>query len=306
MGLTNMPACPACGLDEFETTRLVEDYSAQKCRPCGLWILAEPQRHDSLAVPEFSRINEAEYHRAITTVRRRQAPAIISLVKRHRPRGNDWLDIGCSFGVFLSEVRREGFSIFGVEPDAMASEHARRLLGDEVVRHGFMNGDTRPDKSADVVSMLDVLEHIPSTMLSGFARLVHRKLRPEGFWLIKVPSTDGLYFRLPHHLPSFARGSARGVIKRLWQLEYEFPHAVYFNERSLKRYLQRHGFEPVDTLYLDEVPRETIRDRLRIDGTIASWQARVLAPSLHLINWIERRRRKSDAMVMLAKRVEIG
>lgn len=94
-----------------------------------------------------------------------------------------------------------------------------------------------------------------------------------------------------------------GVIKRLWHLEYEFPHAVYFNERTLRQYLARHAFQPVGTLYLEEVPTETVRDWLRIDETIPRWQARILVPALHLINWIERRRAKSDAMVMLAKRV---
>jgi 2-polyprenyl-3-methyl-5-hydroxy-6-metoxy-1,4-benzoquinol methylase len=298
------PACPACGFDDFETRRLIEDVRVRTCRACSLRVLVEPERRDKAATPEFSRINTAEYHRAITAVRQRQAPAMISLVKRHGPLHKEWLDIGCSFGVFLSTVNREGFSVFGIEPDDTACEHARRLLGEEAVYHGSLNAEARPDESADVVSMLDVLEHIPAAALSEIARLIHRKLRPEGLWLIKVPSTDGLYFKLAHHMPRFARARAAGVIKRLWQLDYEFPHRVYFNERSLKRYLERHGFQPVDTLYLEEVPSGTVRDRLRIDGTIPHAQARALTPTLHLVNWIEHWREKSDAMTMLARRVE--
>jgi SAM-dependent methyltransferase len=303
-GRMTVTVCPACGAGEFGAGRLIDDFRVKTCRGCGLRVLIEPGRREEPATPEFSRISDAEYHRAVTTVRQRQAAAIISLARRHRPRGDDWLDIGCSFGAFLAEVRRQGFNVFGVEPDGMAFEHARRLLGDEAVRHGPMRDDTRPNGSADVVSMLDVLEHIPATALPAFACLIHRKLRPGGLWLLKVPSTEGLYFQIAHRLRPFAGRAMGGAIRRLWQLEYEFPHAVYFSERSLSRYLRRHGFQPVETMYLEEVPNDTVRDRLRIDGTISSAQARVLAPALRLINWIERRRAKSDAMVMLARRVE--
>jgi hypothetical protein len=302
--MAGAPACPACGGATFTTRRLIADFHVKTCRGCGVRVLIEPTR-DAQAAPEFSRINAAEYHRAITAVRRRQAPAMISLVERHRPAGRTWLDVGCSFGVFLAEVERAGFTALGVEPDATAFERARRLLGDDAVRHGSMADDTRPDESVDVVSMLDVLEHIPAAALPAFARLIHRKLRPGGFWLIKVPSTEGLYFQIAHRLPRLARPWAAGVIKRLWQLDYEFPHLVYFNERSLTRYLERHGFETVETTYLEEVPSDTVDDRLRIDGTISPLQARVLAPALHAVNWIEQWRRKSDAMVVLARRAAL-
>jgi SAM-dependent methyltransferase len=215
------------------------------------------------------------------------------------------LDVGCGFGAFLCEVKRTKFNVFGVEPDGLASEHARRLLGDEAVRHDSMTCGTRSDESADVVSALDVLEHIPVAALPNFARLIHRTLRPGGLWLLKVPSSDGLFFQLAHRLRPFAGGGLAGSIRRLWQLEYEFPHTVYFNERALSRYLDRHGFQSLETIYLEEVPNDTIGDRLRMDGTIAGKQARVLAPAVRLVNWVERRRAKSDAMLMVARRVEI-
>jgi len=56
--------------------------------------------------------------------------------------------------------------------------------------------------------------------------------------------------------------------------------------------------------WCEEVPSDTVRDRLRIDGTIPSAQARLLAPALHLVNGIEHHRAKLDAMVMLARRRE--
>ncbi len=297
--------CPACFGERFEAEHLIENCRVKTCNTCGLRVLVEPEGRDKRSVPEFSRIDEAAYHRAITAVRQRQATAIISFVRGHQPPGNEWLDVGCGFGFFLLDLKREGFSVFGVEPDAKAFAHAQQLLGDALVYHGTMTSATRPDHSADVVSTLDVLEHIPVNMLSAFARMIHKKLSPGGLWLIKVPSTDGLYFTFAHQVARLARPLVAGVIKRLWQLEYEFSHTVYFNERSLTQYLNNHGFQPVDAIYLEEVPNETVRDRLRIDRTIPGWQGAALAPVFYAINMIERWRRKSDAMVMLARRVQI-
>src|SRR5262245_36939803 len=96
----------------------------------------------------------------------------------------------------------------------------------------------------------------------NFAALVHRKLRSGGFWLIKVPSTEGIYFILAHRLLRFARFLMTGVVKRLWQSEYEFPHMVYFNLQALTTYLENHGFKVLGHQCMEEVPTGTILNRL--------------------------------------------
>ena len=89
---------------------------------------------------------------------------------------------------------------------------------------------------------------------------------------------------------------------RLWQTDYEFPHTVYFDRSSLQRWLQRHGFTMIDVRYLPEVPSRTIIDRLTHDGDISRSQAYCLAPAVFAINVIEWLRRRSDALVVLARR----
>jgi hypothetical protein len=170
------------------------------------------------------------------------------------------------------------------------------------VQQGWMTEETASDGSLDVISMLDVLEHIPSHGLNELARMINRKLRPDGLWVIKVPSTDGLYFRLAHGLLPVSRSIASGLVKRLWQSDYEYPHTVYFNEETLKRFLRNNEFEPVALNYLEELPNKTILDRLLMDDTIPKWQAILLAPGFLLINLIEKLHRKSDALLVVAKK----
>ena len=78
-----------------------------------------------------------------------------------------------------------------------------------------------------------------------------------------------------------------------------WSQAVYL---MLKRYLENHDFEIVDTHYMLEVSSETISDRLRVDDTIPRWQPSVMVPGLHLINFAERCRGKSDALLVLARK----
>lgn len=295
-----LTVCAACFGNDFRENDLIPEVVIKECLTCGL--LASNVKRAGPALEEFARVNKDLYHRAVSNVRRQQASKAISLVQKHDGRKGLWLDIGCSFGYLLEQARHSGFSVFGVEPDAEASQHARKLIGEECVHHGTMSDEITLDASADVISMMDVLEHIPADRLPAFADMIHKKLRPKGLWLIKVPSTEGLYFNVAHRLLKFGRPLLSNTIKRLWQSEYEFPHTVYFNRRTLERYLQNHGFEVVDFTYLADVPNRTVIDRLLMDNTIPRWQAYFAAPVFYLINLIEKCRGKSDALLMLARR----
>jgi len=295
---TDKVKCPVCHNRQFSSKELTPEIKIKTCSQCG-FLLSDIQRIEPTA-PEFSRINDESYQRSIGKVRQHQAREILHCVRQYAKEGGDWLDVGCSFGYLLFEAKQSGFNVFGVEPDEKAVRHARALVGDDVVRHGMMRDEIRADNSADIVSMLDVFEHIPADALSDFAGMIHRKLRPNGLWVIKVPSTEGFYFSLAHRLLPFGGASVSGVIKRLWQSEYEYPHAVYFNQGTLRRFLENEGYEVLASRYLAEVPNSTVMDRLLMDNTIGRWQAMLIAPAFYLINFIEKLRGKSDALLVVA------
>ena len=212
------------------------------------------------------------------------------------------LDVGCSFGYFLQRAREAGFRVAGIEPDAQAYARAREVLGEGVVEKGFLSRTTAKPGSADLVATLDVLEHIEPSEQADFAALVARSLVPSGYWVLKVPTTEGLYYKLSYLLTRLAPEAGAAFIRRMWQTEYEFAHTVYFDRRSLACWLNRHGFEVVDWEYLPEVPSSTVIDRLTTDGGIPTWKAYLLAPAVLLVNLIESMRGRSDALLMAARR----
>ncbi|HVG23856.1 MAG TPA: class I SAM-dependent methyltransferase [Thermoanaerobaculia bacterium] len=272
--------CPVCEGERFHT-KAIAGVTIHCCRSCGLRTTPLRERRGT----SYADVDVDAYERSIGAVRQMQAEEIVAFAREHGADG-EWLDVGCGYGYVLDAARRGGFRIRGIEPNAIAAAAARAREID--VHHGQLDASTN---AADIVSTLDVLEHLGD--LDGFARLVKQKARR--VWLIKVPSSDGLFFRIAHLL------RLRGAIERLWQTQYEHPHLVYFDESSLSRFLARHGFDVVAVRYLHEVSARTIVPRLRLVRDMPLWKARSAIPIAILINLIERVRRKSDALVVLAR-----
>jgi SAM-dependent methyltransferase len=272
--------CPVCEGTRFTRRRLLPNLAVERCTGCGLRIseIVKTKR------VSYAHIDDDAYLQSIGMVRQEQAKMVVRAVKAK----GEWLDIGCGFGFVLDEARRAGFTVRGVEPDAKAAAAARARLGD-VVR---ATDDHAP---ADVISTLDVLEHVPPPELGAFAEDIRSRA---SWWVVKVPSSEGLFYRVSHALLPFSRG----VVRRLWQSDHEYPHTVYFDRPTLTRFLEKHGFAIEEVRYLEEVSSKTASQRMLLDPTIPRWQALLAAPLVRLVNTIERLRGTSDALLVIARR----
>jgi 2-polyprenyl-3-methyl-5-hydroxy-6-metoxy-1,4-benzoquinol methylase len=280
--------CPACGGSAWRARDVLARLVVRTCSACGL----RASRIDADRSISYAQLEDTAYRSAIGRLRQRQASEIVKLARANVPRGA-WLDIGCGPGYLLTEAANAGFSVRGIEPDPKAASLACERIGGDAVREGFFRESETP--AVDVISTLDVLEHIELSDLPAFANDVRKSLRSGGVWVIKVPSTDGLYFRIAHAL-----GLTR-QIERVWQIGYRSPHTVYFAYSTLVRFLALNGFEVTARRYLQEMPLHTAVARLTMDGKTASWQAILAMPAIAMVNAIEWMRRKSDALVVIAR-----
>jgi SAM-dependent methyltransferase len=135
------------------------------------------------------------------------------------------LDLGCGTGTMLGHLRQFG-AVEGVEADERAVRlcHAR---GEERVR--LLEGGSLPfpDGSFDLVTALDVLEHIEEDLLA--LQEVARVLRPGGTFLATVPAHPwmwGAQDEVSHH---FRRYSVRELESRLVAAELRPNRLTYFN-----------------------------------------------------------------------------
>jgi 2-polyprenyl-3-methyl-5-hydroxy-6-metoxy-1,4-benzoquinol methylase len=105
------------------------------------------------------------------------------------------VDVGCGYGVLLEKLMANGFSnILGVEPieevvQNLKARGIRGLVGD--LEQGV---EEIADDSVDIVSCLEVLEHLydPKKALEE----IHRWLRPGGILVASVPNAYRLMQRL--------------------------------------------------------------------------------------------------------------
>jgi 2-polyprenyl-3-methyl-5-hydroxy-6-metoxy-1,4-benzoquinol methylase len=70
------------------------------------------------------------------------------------------LDVGAATGFFVEQAREVGWDAVGVEPSEWAAAYARNELGVEV-RTGTLEAMRFPDGTFDVVTLWEVIEHLP-------------------------------------------------------------------------------------------------------------------------------------------------
>jgi SAM-dependent methyltransferase len=151
------------------------------------------------------------------------------------PDGARVIDIGAHEGelfLALGERLREGFGIEPLRRDVLRGSRF-------TIAPGFFPA-TRPQVGDwDVVTMLAVLEHIPTTEQAGLATACHELLRPGGRVIITVP--------------------ARAVDQILAGLRF----LRLIDGMSLE---EHHGFEPADTERIFCIPRFRLLHRSKFQA----------------------------------------
>ncbi len=134
------------------------------------------------------------------------------------------LDIGCGSGEFLDQMRSFGWEVYGVEisPEAAGIGNKRGLN----VFCGELEGADFPENYFDAVVLSQTLEHVYSP--GSYLKHIYRLLKPEGLLIIGVPNVGSLETQI------FGRCCHALDVPR---------HLYFFTVTSLRRYLEKYGFE---------------------------------------------------------------
>ena len=141
-----------------------------------------------------------------------------------QPSGKKMLDVGCAGAAFLVAARDAGFDVEGIEPSHWLSEYGRTKYGLKV-RQGILEPGAFPDASFDVITVWDVIEHVPDP--DSLLRTIHSALKPNGALWVSYPDVGSMAARF---------------------LGWKWPfwlsvHLHYYRRDSMKRQLERAGFE---------------------------------------------------------------
>jgi SAM-dependent methyltransferase len=228
--------CPVCGADSARRVAREGPLGIVRCGACRLLYvtprLAEPQAH---------------YHGERDAVLRKYGPILrgekahnrdpnyeqeLAVLRREKPTGR-LLDVGTHCGFFLRKARGMGWTLTGVEPSPIGARLAREFYGLDV-REATLEGARFPDRSFDLVTMVDVFEHVgePLEVLAE----VRRVLRDDGLLFVKVP--NGRYNLFKYRL------FRRTLRLRDVEIFDAKEHVAHYTAETLTATLAAAGFRP--------------------------------------------------------------
>lgn len=165
------------------------------------------------------------------------------------------LDYGCGTGYVVKSLREEGINAAGLERSAGARQFAREQRQVDLLA----SIDEVRDDSVGLVTMIEVIEHLPDPMIALLD--IKQKLQPGGVVFITTPNRNGFRARREG-------GYWREATKKF--------HVVLFDPGSLKTILQTAGFAAVQKVIFSPVQRTgglvrllmRIQQLLGLSGTI--------------------------------------
>lgn len=202
-------------------------FTLVQCRECG-WIRQNPRLSDEV-LEKYYPENYVAFVRAVEDERGgwNRWDRRYGLIKRCKSverfvAPGRILEVGCGTGVFLNEMRRRGWSVIGIEPNAYASDYARRRFGLDIFQ-GTLEQFNPAEESFDVIYLSNVLEHL-STPARDLRRM-QRALKQKGLLVLSIPNLESLDRRLfgeswigwelPRHLYLFPHTALVSFFARL-------------------------------------------------------------------------------------------
>lgn len=191
-----------------------------KCKSCG-FVYQNPRINDENMLSLYNNLKDTDYLLE-QDCRSMNAHLSLRIIKKYKNSGN-LLDVGCSTGIFLNSARMN-FNVHGIEPSIWASEIARNNAKMDVINGDFCS-EEYPEENFDVISFVDVIEHIaePKKALIKARKI----LKPGGLVYIVTPDVGSIMSKL---LGSF-----------WWGLRP--AHLHYFSKKTLLAMLKDAGFE---------------------------------------------------------------
>lgn len=267
--------CNLCGSTERKPFCPENDRGLVQCQNCSLvFVNEQPDAEELYTLYDASYFNNEEsgevgytdYIQDETNIRLTASKRLDHL-EQFIDSGT-MLDVGCAMGFFMDEAAKRGWQVTGLDVSEFATEYVQERFG-HTAYHGSLLDVELPEAPLDMVTMYDVIEHVPDPM--GYIERVAEILRPGGVFELATPDI--------HSLPARLTG------KRWIGYKLSEEHVYYFSEATLRTMLERAGFEVLHTRHIGKhVTLRLFLDRL---GFYAPWLSRPLS-------WLEKAFRLSE------------
>lgn len=239
-------ACPMCGssdykvvqqarypptLDEHQLKQIFRAASDDvlwdqvvRCGVCGL-VYINPRPRAELILEGYAEAEDPVFAAQNDARIRGFRKTLQGVVQRLgiSPKGKRVLDVGCAGGAFLVAAREMGFAVTGIEPARWMAAYGREKYQLDI-RDGILEPGSFEPHSFDVITLWDVIEHLPQPLET--LQIVRSLLKTGGVLLVNYPDIGTLAART---------------------LGWRWPfwlsvHLIYYTRKTMSEQLRRAGF----------------------------------------------------------------
>ena len=195
-----------------------------ECSQCGLLRQNPRLNWDELSAyyedgysPHAHQVDEKKRSKGESFIDRYGLWKRVKFVSKNKSSGK-WLDVGCGNGRILQEASRwQNWELVGLEPIEEVAHYTKEKLNIPVYPYTFEQLDVSEDNKFDIITMWDVLEHLPSPMQS-FER-VSNLLNDNGVFIFSIPNYQSI---------------DRKIFNKYW-IGYDLPRHLYVYPHDILR-----------------------------------------------------------------------
>lgn len=237
----HQPHCPENGL------------GLVKCKNCGLVFVGEQPEPQEL----YALYGETYFHNDESGVVgyndyiadeaniRKTVNKRFEIIEEYTDKGR-LLDVGCAMGFFIDEAHKRGWEVAGLDVSQFAAEYVKERFGHDAYNGSLLDFDF-PEDSFDLVTMYDVIEHVPDP--KAYVQAVAKIIKQGGIFELATPDIGSIPARL----------TGKSWIG--YKLSEE--HVYYFSVKTLTRLLDEAGFDVVNVRHVGKfVTLNLFLDRL--------------------------------------------
>lgn len=264
-----------------------------RCPQCGLRYVS-PRLRENLVIRAY-REHGAE-NPGSPQQRERTFTRYLDMIEKLVPERGCILDVGTADGAFLHVCKQRGWVVAGCELNRQLCDRGKEHY-DISIYPGTIFDMGLKDKSVDVITLWDVLEH--TTHPRSVLRECHRILAPGGLLVVNYPDINSLVARL---------------MGRRWVL-LQSAHLYYFTFPTMRKMLAKTGFRVLrrrwqwESLELGYILR-LLKPRMPLVAGVGNWKASTLhLKHLRIPCWtgqVQIMARRSDEVIPLQDEIKVN
>lgn len=194
--IERLTKCPLCKSGLFLNKQEVKDHAVSKesfilckCSKCSLLFTNPRPNAESIApyydFPEYFSHEDKAKNLTQLVYQKVRSYSVQKKVKQFSEfhKKGSILDYGCGTGALLTEAKKQGWKVTGIEPNERARTQANKKLKGKV-RESL--NDLSSHKKFEIITLYHVLEHIHDMRKTVKILLTH--LKPQGYIIFAVPN----------------------------------------------------------------------------------------------------------------------